>query len=256
MQHLTSRENDRVKYACHLAASVSFREKEGMFFAEGMRLCLDLAEKIRPKLVFCTERRLEEQPQLATLGEECVTINESVAQKLAETRTPQGVFCLFPQLKISEDMLLPKQGLVLCEQIQDPSNVGAMLRSAAAFGYGGVLLVGTADPFSPKALRAGMGAVLRVPVLCYATLEAALQAVQQHNPSLLATAVDGMSLAKTKPKENDAFVLMIGNEGAGLSRQALQLANKTVCLPMHAGVESLNAAVAASVLMFACKNAE
>ncbi len=253
MEHITSRENDKVKYVRRLAMSGRFRVQEGLFFAEGKRLCMDLAESAPPVLVLCTEKLLSEQPQLATLGAECITIGESVAEKIAETRTPQGLFCLFPLPMQENSCLQAEQGLVLCENVQDPSNVGAVLRSAAAFGYGGVVLCGGADAFSPRALRASMGAVLRMPVHSFQTLEEAVQALQGNGLRFYAAAGGGKVLSQEERMAEEPFVLMVGNEGSGLSQKAMELADETVCIPMHRGVESLNAAVAASVLMFAFK---
>ncbi len=253
MEHITSRENDKVKYVRRLAMSGRFRVQEGLFFAEGKRLCLDLAEKSKPALVLCTEKVLDDLPNLSALGKQCITIGENVAEKIADTRTPQGLFCLFELPKNQAQKKDAQQGLVLCENLQDPSNVGAIIRSAAAFGYGGVLLCGGADPFSPRALRASMGTVLRVPVLCYKNIEDALNEAQSDGVYIYAAAA-GKELSKVKPKEKQPYLLMVGNEGEGLSQKALALANDTLSIPMHHEVESLNAAVAASVLMYAFKN--
>ncbi len=254
VQHITSRENDTVKYVRRLASSGSFRTQEGLFFAEGLRLCTDLAERLSPRYVFCTEKLLKAHPHLATLGEECITIGESVAEKLAETRTTQGLFCVFKRPRHGLEQLKPAQGLLLCEQLQDPGNVGAVLRSAAAFDYGGVLFVGGADPFSPRALRASMGSVLRVPSLSFSSVDDAMCSAQEMQVRVYAAAANGKKPADLRTQETSPFLLMVGNEGAGLSKEAFAHAQETVCIPMHNGVESLNAAVAASVLMFSFKN--
>lgn len=199
---------------------------------------------------------MQQHPGAETLGESCVLVAETVAEKLADTRSPQGLFALFSLPQSREEALHPAQGLLLCEELQDPANVGAVLRSAAAFGYGGVVLAGGADPFSPKALRASMGAALRIPVLRAASFTAAAGALQARGVALLAAAAGPGSRPPGQLRPGGPFALMIGNEGAGLSAQALSLADGRVGIPMQCGVESLNAAVAASVLMYAMKETE
>ncbi len=253
MERITSRENERVKYARRLAASGAFRVQEGLFFAEGKRLCQDLAALQRPRAVFCTEELLARCPEAETMGESCTLVSPPVAEKLADTRSPQGLFCLFALPACHADALCPEAGLLLCEELQDPANVGAVLRSAAAFGYGGVVLASGADPFSPKALRASMGAVLRLPVLRLPSLAQFAATFGPQKPVFLAAAAGPGSRPPGEMRPGGPFALMIGNEGAGLSEEALALADGRVGIPMQRGVESLNAAVAASVLMYALK---
>lgn len=250
---ITSRDNERVKYARHIAESASFREGEGVFFAEGRRLCLDLAQHLRPVAVFVTERCLEGLGQ-QEMFEDAFVVSESVAKKLADAKTPQGLFCLFEMPRQALTDLDPDKGVLLCQQLQDPANVGTILRSAAGLGFGGAVLAdGTADPFSPKALRASMGALCRVPVVRGESLADAASYLKGKGAVLYATALQN-AVPLRQLKVSGPFALMFGNEGAGLSDGALALADQTVCIPMENGVESLNAAAAAAVVMYALKN--
>ncbi len=250
MERITSRENERVKCTLRLASSAALRREQGLFFAEGLRLCLDLAACLPWQTAFFTEEVLAEEPRVADLSAEAFLVNDSVAQKLSATKTTQGLFGVFrlPQA-VLEDLDVSK-GVLLAEHIQDPANVGAMLRSAAAFGFGGVVLAGNcADPFGPKVLRASMGAVGRLPVVVQDDIQQAAGALHKAGATLYASALQGAApLAQVAVQR--PFVLLVGNEGAGLSAEVLALADERVCIPMHAGVDSLNAAVAASVLMF------
>ncbi len=251
---ITSRDNERVKYACHVAESAAFRAAEGLLFAEGRRLCLDLAQSLRCAMVFVT------QPCLAALGpdaplvQDALIVADSVAQKLACAQSPQGLFCLFETPRAALADADAGKGVLVCERLQDPANVGAILRSAAGLGFGGAVLAeGCADPFSPKALRAGMGAQAHLPVVCGQSLSAAAAFLKDKGAMLLAAALqDAVPLAAAGAKP--PFALLVGNEGAGLSAQALAAADKRVCIPMQNGVESLNAAAAAAVMMYALKN--
>ncbi|MDL2324668.1 RNA methyltransferase [Ruminococcaceae bacterium OttesenSCG-928-A16] len=250
MEHIASRENEKIKYAKRLATSAAFRAEEGLFFAEGRRLCFDLAETCAPTVAFVTAAFLKGCPQAASLAPQVFIISQPVDDKLSETKTPQGVYCLFKTPATSIEDLNPEAGILLCEDLQNPANVGAVLRSAAAFGFGGVVLAGSsADAYSPKALRASMGGVGRIPVLTSAALAPVAQALHKKGVTIYAAALEGGTPLPAEPLQKP-FALLIGNEGAGLSPVALSLADKRVYIPMQNGMESLNAAVAASVLMF------
>lgn len=248
---IQSRDNDKIKYARKLAESASFRAQERLFLAEGRRLCFDLAQTLRVHSAFATEAFLQSCPEAEALAPQCFVISEPVAQKLADTQTPQGLFCLFETPLATIEAMDAEKGVLLCETLQDPANVGATLRSAAAFGFGGVVLVGCADPFGPKALRAGMGAVghVAVKMLPREGLAQAAEQLVAKKATIYAAALQNArplpAVAVKRP-----FALLVGNEGAGLTAEALALAAETVYIPMQNGVESLNAAVAASVLMF------
>ncbi len=288
MQEITSRDNERVKYACKVASSSAWRAETGLFFAEGRRLCLDLAQRQKPHTVFLTQEALDACPQAANLADETFLVRDSVAQKLGETQTSQGLYCLFERPAAGFEALRPADGLLLCEQLQDPTNVGAVLRSAAAFGYGGVVLsAGSADAFSPRSVRASAGAVLRVPILAGVEAVGTAARLREEGVALYAAArwiearqtdghrqfesgggssacggtegdgTDVVRAAALPPEElapRGSFALLVGNEGAGLSQALLALAHGAVAIPMQGGVESLNAAVAASVLMYALRH--
>lgn len=248
-QAITSRANERVKYAGKLAASAAFRAQEGLFFAEGARLCADLAQMLPVKLAFYTEAMLAARPEVAHMAQEGLLVSDGVAEKLGDTKTPQGLFCLVQMPKATLADINPAAGVLLCENMGDPANVGAMIRSAAGLGLGGVVLgPGCADAFSPKALRASMGAVGRIPVVSCA-VDAAVAHLRTAGAMVLATTLEG-AVPYTQAPAGQPFVLMVGNEAAGLSAEAVALADMRITIPMHRGVESLNAAAAATALMF------
>lgn len=248
-QTITSRANPLVKNACRLAASAAFRAQQGMFIAEGVRLCTDLAQSLCAKTVFVTQKALDKNPSLAALAQETYIVAEQVAQKLADTKTPQGVFAVFPYPKTDLQSVVAEKPCLVCEDVADPANLGAIVRSAAGLGFGGVLLTkNCADPFSPKALRAGMGSVVRIPLVQGLSVNEIAGGLHQKGFTLYAAALEGAVPFKEIKADNPAAIL-IGNEGAGLSPAALAAADKRVFIPMHNGVESLNAAVAAAVLM-------
>lgn len=250
MTEITSRDNETIKYACRLCASASFRGEQGQFLAEGKKLCLDLAQTLPVVAAFFTQQVVDALPQVVSLGQENYLIQPHVAEKLSETKTNQGLFCIFAMPQKTVEELEGEKGLLLCEQVQDPANIGAILRSAAAFGYGGVVLSpGCADPFSPKALRASMGAVGRIPVLYREDLPKAISLLQAKGVKVFAAALQNANPLHSVQVPTK-FALLIGSEGQGLSPEAIQAADEALFIPMAQGVESLNAAAAASVLLY------
>ena len=191
MDVITSRENPRIKRACALRDSEKQRAAAGLFFAEGPKLCLELARGCRAAELYATAPALAHTPALAALGPAVVEITQPVAEKLAGTRSTQGVFALFETPATDPAPLLAAARRILAlEGVQDPGNVGTLLRSAAAFGFDAVLLgPGCAAPFSPKVLRASMGAAGRLPLGVCADLPAALGALRGRGVACLAAAL-------------------------------------------------------------------
>lgn len=140
--------------------------------------------------------------------------------------------------------------LVLLEAVQDPGNVGAILRTMDAAGFTGAILgPGCADPFSPKALRATMGSIFRVPTLQVADAARAAEALAREGYAVIAAALDGEDFFLRKPLA-EKVCLIIGNEGAGITNQTLAAATHRYRLPMRGGAESLNAAAAAAIMIY------
>lgn len=254
MERIDSRASEKVKALCRLRDSAGERRARGAFLAEGLRLCTDLAESCPVQTVLFTEKALAGCPALAQLGgreAERVLIGPAVAEKLADTRASQGVFAVFalPQMG---GAVAPGSRCLVLEHVQNPDNVGALARSAAAFGFGRLMLCGAcADPFSPKALRASMGALARLRLHRFENVPAAAAALRAAGVPLWAAALDGSRPLDEMPAPGPAgAALLIGNEGSGLSGEALAAADGAVRIPMAAGVESLNAAVAGGVLLW------
>ncbi|HJC01526.1 MAG TPA: RNA methyltransferase [Candidatus Gemmiger stercoripullorum] len=253
MDVITSRENPRIKRACALRDSEKQRAAAGLFFAEGPKLCLELARGCRAAELYATAPALAHTPALAALGPAVAEITQPVAEKLAGTRSTQGVFALFETPATDPAPLLATARRILAlEAVQDPGNVGTLLRSAAAFGFDAVLLgPGCAAPFSPKVLRASMGAAGRLPLGVCADLPAALGALRGRGVACLAAA-----LYKARPLDAvgtqfpGGVCVVIGSEGQGLSDAAIAACSAAVRIPMTDRVESLNAGVAGSILLW------
>ena len=161
-EKITSRENAKIKYACRLSSSAAFRRSEGRFLAEGRKLCPELARGAQLETLFYTESAMAKCPELAGLPGEHYLVEDHVADKLADVGTHQGVFGVFRTPVHTLDEVKAGGRYLALERVQDPGNVGTLLRSAAAFGFDGVILSdGCASVYAPKTLRASMGAAVR-----------------------------------------------------------------------------------------------
>ena len=252
METITSRDNAKIKYACAVRDSEKQRAADGVFFAEGPKLILELCKNCAPAAVYATEAALARTPALAALDGVTTLVAPHVAEKLAGTKYSQGVFALLQTPAPPTQILHSARRLLALEGVQDPGNVGTLLRSAAAFGFDGVLLgPGCAAPFAPKTLRASMGAAGRLPVLVVSDLPAALTALRGRGVTCLAAALyHSRPLDEVGTDFPGGVCLVIGSEGQGLTDAAVAACDAAVRIPMTDLVESLNAGVAGSVLLW------
>lgn len=243
---ITSRANPLILRIKKLSARRSFRREEGVFVGEGPKL---LAEALRwgelETVVRAPGIQLQELPPNVRL----VEVPDGLLDHIAGTESPQGVvfLCKGGTLAVP-DRLEGRQYLIL-DGVQDPGNVGTIWRTADAFGMDGLILCnGCADPWNPKTVRATMGAVFRLPVFECA-LESAAERLKAADIPLYAAAL----CEDTADIRNVALqraAVVIGSEGHGVSQSALTLCRGTLKIPMRARCESLNAAVAASVVLW------
>ncbi|MEE0801254.1 MAG: RNA methyltransferase [Gemmiger sp.] len=253
MEAITSRENAKIKYACRLREEEKLRAADGLFFAEGPKLCLELARGCELRTLYATAAALARTPALSRFADRTVEVAPHVAEKLAGTRSSQDVFGIFVQPVTDADALLGTARRVLAlEGVQDPGNVGTLLRSAAAFGFDAVLLgPGCAAPFAPKTLRASMGAAGRLPFAAVRDLPAALTALRSRGVVCLAAALYHSEPLDTAPRAYPGgLCVVIGSEGRGLTDPTVAACDRAVRIPMTDLVESLNAGVAGSVLLW------
>jgi TrmH family RNA methyltransferase len=244
---VTSRSNARVKQL-RAAFAGQARLSSGLIAIEGEHL---LEESVRSqqalKTVFISERR--ELPSFVPGGVEVIRLANDVFQSCVETQSPQGIAALLvPPIYTLDDILRGTPLLLIAVGLQDPGNLGTLIRSAEAFGATGILTTpGTVSPWNQKAMRASAGSVFRVPTAA-ATPEV-MEALEQQSVRLLAamkdeaTPIDQASL--TGP-----VAFLIGNEGAGLAEGWLAMADERITIPCPGWVESLNAAVAGSLLLY------
>ena len=251
-ERITSRDNAKIKYACRLSGSAAFRRSEGRFLAEGRKLCPELSHGAQLETLFYTESALEKCPELANLPGEHYIIEDHVADKLADVGTHQGVFGVFRTPVHTTDEIKEGGRYLALERVQDPGNVGTLLRSAAAFGFDAVLLSdGCASVWAPKTLRASMGAAVRIPVIEVGEMPAAIDAMRKKSITCLAAALyKSQPLSAANTHNPNGVCVVIGSEGQGLTDETINACDSTVRIPMTDKVESLNAGIAGSILLW------
>lgn len=245
--------NTRIREAAKLRQK-KFRRESGRVLIEGARLVADaLASGATVREIFCTPDFCESECGKAMrVCSDCATITDAAAAKLSDTRTPQGVFAVVEFTpKTLADVELGIDALVLvADGISDPGNLGTMVRSAAALGACCVVASGdSCDVLNPKCVRATMGAVFRIPVVAGVALADAVGLLKERGLCIAAAVAHGGRPPWQVDLERPA-ALLVGSEAAGLSKEALALADDLVTIPMHHGTESLNAAASAAALLY------
>ena len=257
MKKITSRTNPRLKYARTLHRSRQ-RKKEGKFLVEGVRLLEEAVESENSiETIFFTKRLLTKArgqnlvKECRRRGSECFLVPEAVLVSLADTDSPQGIIGIAPiSLWERNDLLTGPGLLLLVDRVRDPGNLGTMLRTAEAAGSAGAFLsVGTVDPYNAKALRASMGSIFRFPLQLDCNLPALVAELKKIGYRTLAADADG-EVTYWEADFSSPGALIVGNEAWGVARELLDLADARVKIPLSPGVESLNAALAAGILLY------
>lgn len=235
------------------------RAREGAVLVEGVRAVGELLDAgVRPRFVVtspgldATEHGAELRDRLVEVDPSAAQVSDAELAALAGTETPQGVLLVCDEPRPGIDAALPGP-ILLLDAVQDPGNVGTLIRSAVAFGFTGVLVAdGSADPWGPKAVRASTGSAFRIPVVgCHLT--EALAALERASVSIWAAAADGVAADTVRGGSagGQGYCLAVGNEGRGVRSELREAARTIVKVEMRGPVESLNAAVAGSILMHA-----
>ena len=255
-EKITSMSNLRIRRIAELRRKARLRRETGLFLIEGTRLCADTPDASIEEVYVTEEWYRSAAPDLSgrLQGHPFTIVSEEVMAKAADTATPQGILCIakIPVFR-RQDLLGGESSsplLLVLEDLQDPGNLGTIFRTAEAAGATGILMSrGTVDLFNPKVVRATMSAVFRMPFMISADLAADLAALREEGIRSYAAHLGGDRAYDALPlTEGCAF--LIGNEGNGLSDRLTQAADEKIIIPMSGRAESLNAAMAAGILMF------
>ncbi|MBO7402913.1 MAG: RNA methyltransferase [Lachnospiraceae bacterium] len=255
---ITSASNSKIKYVKQLLASKKQRDTDGLFVAEGEKLfreiLRDCPEKISEVLV--SESFMESvgdslKAELDRFSFE--TVKDSVFNTTAETVTPQGVLCIVKKPSYDLQDVIARQGtvrIIMLERLGDPGNMGTIFRTAEAAGMDLVILSDNCtDVFNPKVVRSTMGSVLRVP---FAVVPESLETLKTLKKAQITSYATFLSASEEfdTVSYSDRSVFLIGNESKGLKEETAFACDARIRIPMSGKVESLNAAVAAALIMY------
>lgn len=252
---ITSISNPQVKRVCAYVQKARERRRDNVFVVEGLKMFeeapVGAIRKVYATPAFC-EKHISDAVSKKLRQTDLEQVSEEVLAKMSDTQTPQGILCLvkMPEYTLQE-LLQNKNGVfVVLEDLQDPGNLGTILRTGEGAGIAGVIMTkNTVDIFNPKTIRATMGSIYRVPFVYVQDLGEAFLKLRAADISVYAAHLKG-------EQYYDAFdytkgcAFLIGNEGKGLKEGTAALADTYVKIPMAGQVESLNAAVAATLFMY------
>ena len=254
---ITSRDNSLLRQA----RAVRDGKEDELIFVEGLRLCIEaLKSKLELEAVIASEELIrkpqasESFAELSKTARRVATVSEKLLESISYTKTPQGIVVLARRPESSQARLEASVAnnalLVVLHQINNPVNVGAILRTAEAAGVTGIITTrNTSDPFSPKSLRGAMGSAFRLPIWRNAVFDEAIGWCREREIKLVATDV-AADLKHTDWDWKRASALVLGPESTGLSDEELTKTDRTVKIPMHGEVESLNVSVAAGIILY------
>lgn len=252
---IRSTSNNHVRTIRSLRDDRSLRRSERMFVLEGVRLVADLlTSRAEPVFVLYDPDQLTTtvagNALMAALAHSTGAVYAASAEVIkaaSDTASPQGVVAV-AQWPMWPTIQAPRL-VVVCDHIQDPGNLGTIIRSSDAVGVDALYCsVGCVDAYAPKTVRASMGSLMRVPIFQDVTWDSLATTLAPCQ--IYAADGGGQSVAYTQIDWRRPSVLIVGNEAHGLSASARQLAQQTIHIPMRAGIESLNAAMAASIILF------
>lgn len=254
---ITSLQNTTIKKIAALDAKKQ-RDKLGLFVAEGIRLVEEAAASAWTIDCAVYTEKLTEQPRgaalLAALEQRAVKmlcVSDSVYQKIGRTETAQGILAVVAKNErlLADWRTADCRAIAVLDAVQDPGNVGAIIRTAAADCAAVVLLPGCADPFADKAVRAAMGALFKIPVFEGVEPDELVAYCRQSDRLLVTTCLEG-SVSYESVDYTRSSAIVFGNEGNGVQSALIQKSDARIRIPLHHDVESLNVAAAAAVVLY------
>lgn len=249
---ITSTSNSQVKRLLQLQKKSKARNEEQIFLVEGLRMFSEVPTE-RVQKVYISESLYNKKKQDLNLERFSVEVlSDTVFQYVSDTKTPQGILCIVEQKKygIEELLKLENPHFMVLDNLQDPGNLGTIVRTAEGAGVDAVFLSKeSVDIYNPKTIRSTMGSIYRMPVIYVEDLLELLKIFKQKGIKSYAAHLEGKN-SYDKENYQSGTAILIGNEGNGLRDEIADSADVWVQIPMQGKVESLNAAIAASILMF------
>lgn len=258
---ITSPQNGRIRYVSDLLSKTKLRRKERKFVSEGIKEFLEaptdmISEVLVSEKLLLGEGALNSEIKCKLAKVQYETVADDVFKKLSDTVTPQGIITVlnFRECSLEDIVRGDKPLIVMLENLQDPGNLGTILRTAEGAGVSGIIMSrDCVDIYNPKVIRATMGCVYRENFVYVDSLEDTIDLLASKGITTYAAALDRRSKIYTDYDYTKGSCLLIGNEGNGLTSSIISKAGDTCFIPMEGKVESLNASVAAAILMYEAK---
>lgn len=260
IEDITSPQNSKVKLAASLKQK-KYRDEHDLFLAEGLRLCEE-AIKSDYQLEFCICNKEEMnhtrmqvlQEQLQRKNCSIYQVNKQIYDKISDTKEPQGILLVIKKQVFCFQNLVEKTkkpSIIVLDGIQDPGNLGTVIRTADAAGCSGIIMMkNTVDLFSTKAIRATMGSVFHLPIVLGVEPEKLAMFTAENDIKLFVTALDAKAKSYFDVDYTQGTAIVFGNEGNGVSEELLTKSDEKLFIPMIGNAESLNVSMAASVVIY------
>lgn len=257
IKRIISADNSRLRLVRKLSLK-KHRDREGLFLIEGVNLTDEAFKRNAPvRFVIVSEDRADIADSLEAMSHgraEICTVSRQLFEELADAENGSGVIAVVGKETVGctelRGRLEPDDNILILDRLQDPGNIGTIIRTAVAAGYRAVFAVkGTADIYSPKVLRATAGMVFDIPTVYFADAGSLAAEVKLLGKRLAVTVPAG-GTPYYDVDLTSGVALVVGNEGNGISDEMLALADERITIPMRGDVESLNAAISAAVLMY------
>lgn len=251
---ITAKSNPKIKELKELTNKASARRSAGLFVCDGVRLCRDAVKSgIRIASVFvtekCRDKYFDDVEEILSSARNICFVSEDVMRFVSDTVSPQGIICT---AEMKTGGFTPQKGkrYIALDCVQNPDNLGAVIRTAEALGIDGLVISGGCDIYNPKALRASMGSVFRMPVELSKDLAETIEEYKKAGLRTFASVVGGDAKDVSKTDFSDGALVVIGNEGNGVSDEVQSVCDDKITIVMRGRAESLNAAQASSIIMW------
>ncbi|MBQ2745503.1 MAG: RNA methyltransferase [Lachnospiraceae bacterium] len=261
---ISSPSNEKIKAVIQLQTKASVRKKKKLFIVEGIKMYEEIPES-DIELTYVSEKFYEEYIKREKISDnvkkrlntkEYIIVSDPIFKNMSDTVTPQGILAIVKQKKYELSDILDKtknQVFMVLEGVQDPGNMGTIIRTGEGAGIAGIIVnKETVDVYNPKVIRSTMGSIYRVPIVTSEDLGETLDYMSENGVTLFAAHLKGDAYY-TDGQFSGSIAFLIGNEANGLSEEISKKAHKLIKIPMEGEVESLNASVAAAILMYEAK---
>lgn len=261
---ISSPSNEKIKAVIQLQTKASVRKKQKLFVVEGIKMYDEIPES-DIEITYVSEKFYNENVKSGKISEktknrlnkkEYIIVSDTVFKNMSDTVTPQGILAIVKQKKYELSDILDtakKQVFMVLEGVQDPGNLGTIIRTGEGAGIAGIIVnKETVDVYNPKVIRSTMGSIYRVPIMISDDLGTTLDYMSDNGVTIFAAHLKG-DVYYTDGQFASSTAFLIGNEANGLSEEISKKAHKLIKIPMEGEVESLNASVAAAILMYEAK---